>query len=132
MVDDCVMAPVLSQPSLPFPVSRAHREALHVSEEELAVVRKRTAEGCGVLGLRFTGDPLVPAARFERLRRELGEGFDSVEIDSSKGNAHGIPGSAHSVVTTDLVDEAGHPTREALDRVLGLFRERLRESGSTA
>ena len=25
-----------------------------------------------------------------------------------------------------LFDEAGHPTREALDRVLGLFREGLR------
>jgi hypothetical protein len=33
---------------------------------------------------------------------------------------------AHSVVTTELVDEAGHPTRAALDRVLQLFRERLK------
>ena len=32
---------------------------------------------------------------------------------------------AHSVVTADLVDEEGHPTRQALDRVLTLFRERL-------
>ena len=31
-----------------------------------------------------------------------------------------------SVVTTELVDEAGHPTRQALDRVLSLFREQLR------
>jgi hypothetical protein len=28
-------------------------------------------------------------------------------------------------VTKDLVDEAGHPTRQALDRVLAVFRERL-------
>jgi len=126
MVDESVMAPVLSQPSLPFPVSKSHRAALHLSDEDLAAVKKRTAQGCGVLGLRFTHDPLCPGDRFETLRRELGEGFEGIEIDSSPGNPHGIPRIAHSVVTKDLVDEAGHPTRQALDRVLGLFRERLR------
>jgi hypothetical protein len=30
------------------------------------------------------------------------------------------------VLTNDLVDEAGHPTRVALDRVLAFFGERLR------
>jgi hypothetical protein len=29
------------------------------------------------------------------------------------------------VLTLDLVDEAGHPTRAALDRTLALYRERL-------
>ncbi len=125
MVDECVMAPVLSQPSLPFPVTRAHRQALHVSDADLEVIRKRTQGGCGVLGLRFTGDPMVPAERFERLRSELGSGFEAVEIDSRPGNPNGLTRTAHSVVTKELVDEEGHPTRNALDRVLGLFRERL-------
>ena len=44
------------------------------------------------------------------------------------GNPHGIAASAHSVLTRDLVDEAGHPTRAALDRVLGFFRERLADA----
>jgi hypothetical protein len=79
-----------------------------------------------VLGLRFSGDPMCPRARFDTLRRELGDGFEAIEIDSGSGNAHGIPRTAHSVVTADLVDAAGHPTREALDRVLALFRQRLR------
>lgn len=126
MVDESVMAPVLSQPSLPFPVSRAHREALHLSDADLEVVRKRAREGCPVLGMRFTSDPLCPPERFERLRRELGPAFEAVEIDSSRGNPHGISRTAHSVVTKDLVDEAGHPTRAALERVLGFFQERLR------
>ncbi len=125
MVDECVMAPVLSQPSLPFPLGRERRAGLHVSDDELAVVRQRAARGCGVLGLRFTGDPMVPDERFERLRSELGDGFEAIEIDSRPGNPHGFGRTAHSVVTTELVDEAGHPTRDALDRVLGLFRERL-------
>jgi len=127
MVDESVMAPVLSQPSLPFGITPGLRAALHVSDEELAVVRRRARAGCPVLGLRFTGDPMCPKARFDTLRRELGaEGFEAIEIDSRPGNAHGIPRTAHSVVTKDLVDEAGHPTRQALDRVLGFFAERLR------
>jgi dienelactone hydrolase len=126
MLDECVMAPVLSQPSLPFPVTGAHRRALHVSDEDLDIVRRRSQSGCAVLGLRFTADPLVPAERFERLRDELGDGFEAIEIDSGPGNPHGLAQSAHSVVTTELVDETGHPTRKALDRVLGLFHERLR------
>jgi dienelactone hydrolase len=125
MVDDAVMAPVLSQPSLPFPVTREHRAALHLSPADLAVVKQRAREGAGVLGLRFTHDPLCPRQRFDTLRRELGGDFEAIEIDSGPGNAHGIPRTAHSVVTADLVDEQGHPTRAALDRVLSVFRERL-------
>lgn len=133
MLDEAVMAPVLSQPSLPFPLTSAHRAAIHLSEEDLAIVRRRAGAGCGVLGLRFTADPMCPPERFETLRRELGPGFEGIEIDSGPGNPWGLTRRAHSVVTNDLVDEAGHPTREALDRVLALFRERLRtETGARA
>lgn len=125
MVDPSVMAPVLSQPSCPLPVTARHRAAIDVSAEELGVIKRRAAEGVGVLGLRFTHDRMCPAERFATLRRELGPAFEAVEIDSSPGNPHGIPQIAHSVVTTDLVDRAGHPTHDALERVLGRFRERL-------
>ena len=125
MVDPSVMAPVLSQPSLPFPLTKRKKAAFHLSDEELAIVRERSASGCKVLGLRFTGDRMVPAERFEALQRELGDGFEGIEIDSSQGNPHGIASMAHSVVTNDLVDEEGHPTRAALDRVLTLFHEQL-------
>ncbi len=128
MVDDCVMAPVLSQPSLPFPLGAERRRGLHLSDDDLAVVKRRVREeGQCVLGLRFTGDPLVPAERFERLREELGDGFEAIEIDSSSGNAAGIPRAAHSVLTEHLVDRDGHPTKAALDRTLAFFRERLQE-----
>ena len=76
---------------------------------------------------RFTGDALAPRERFATLERELGDSFVGVEIDSSKGNEHGIRVRAHSVLTEDLVDEPGHPTRDALDQVLELFRTRLVE-----
>lgn len=125
MVDESVMAPVLSQPSLPSPFSAARREGLHLSPADLEVVKRRAAAGVGVLAMRFTNDPLCRAERFERLRRELGSGVETIEIDSSPGNPHGFSKTAHSVVTRELVDKEGHPTRAALDRVLGFFRERL-------
>jgi len=125
MVDPSVTAPVLSQPSCPFPITAAHRAAIDVSPDELAVVKRRAAEGTPVLGLRFTNDRACPVERFDLLRRELGDRFEAIEIDSSPGNTHGIPQGAHSVVTVDLVDRPGHPTRAALDRVLAFFRQRL-------
>lgn len=126
MVDDILIAPVLSQPSLPFPITRRHRRDLGISDADLTRVRQRCAStGVPVLGLRFTDDRAVPGERFARLREELGDRFLAIEIDSSPGNPHGIPRSAHSVVTRDLVDEPGHPTRVALDRVIAFFRERL-------
>lgn len=125
-VDPWMMAPVLSQPSLPIGTTKVLREALHVSPADLETVKRRIdEEGLSVLGLRFTGDPLCQRPRFKRLEQELGEGFESIEIDSRRGNRDRISMTAHSVVTMDLVDKAGHPTRQALDRVLGFFRENL-------
>src|SRR5262249_35788048 len=124
-VDDRMLAPVLSQPSLPFPVSKAHKRDLNLTDDDLARVKERAAAGQCVLGLRFTNDASSPKERFARLREELGDRFLSVEIDSSPGNQWGFPKGAHSVLTEHLVDEPGNPTRNALDRVLQFFAANL-------
>jgi len=125
-VDDRMLAPVLSQPGMPPPIGARRRAALQLSDADLARVKERAAaDGLCALGLRFTNDPAVPAERFATLRRELGDAFIAVEIDSAAGNPHGIPTDAHSVLTLHLVDEPGHPTRAALDRVIAFYRERL-------
>lgn len=126
LVDDAVVAPVLSQPSLPFAVTRAQKRDLGISDVDLGIVKRRVDEDdiC-VLGLRFSNDRLVPEERFARLREELGDGFIGVTIDSSKANPHGHRPAAHSVLTEDLIDEPGQPTRDALERVLEHFRSRL-------
>lgn len=126
MVDESVMAPVLSQPSLPFPIGQARRAAIGLSDPELTVVKARAAAGCTVLGLRFTEDGAVPPERFATLRRELGDSFIAIEIDSSPGNPYGIKRGAHSVLTTHYNDTPGHPTRDAFERVLAHFAERLK------
>ena len=128
MLDDSVIAPVLSQPSQPFPVGATRKANVGLSETELATVAKRAADGCAVLGLRFTGDPVVPAERFATLREALGDNFIGVEI-TSPDPAHDIAKSSHSVLTEHLQDIPGHPTREALDQVLEFLTGRLLGSG---
>jgi hypothetical protein len=124
-VDQAVLAPVLSQPGLPAPLSARTRAALGLDASDLAQVKARTGGGLCVLGLRFSADRGCPAERFQRLRRELGDAFEAIEVDSSPANPYGIPSRAHAVLTVDLVDEPGHPTRVALDRVLGFLDQRL-------
>lgn len=132
MVDDVMLAPVLSQPSLPFPVTAAHRRDLGVDAASLARIRERAAAGACVMGLRFTHDRMVPAERFARLRDELGDRFIAIEIDSGPGNPHRISRLAHSVLVHDRVDRAGHPTAVALARVIAFFREKLSVSDAVA
>ena len=123
MVDPVVVAPVLAQPSLPLgPGSKGE---LGLSDEDLATVKRRAAEGVCVLAYRFSEDKKAPAERFARLRRELGENFLGVEIDSSAGNPWGYPTKAHSVLTEELGDRDGSPTRQALEQVLDFFVTRL-------
>jgi len=125
MVDDFVLAPVLSQPSLPFPINKKFKADIGISDADLAKVKARTAEGQCLLGLRFSHDPFCFEARFDTLRRELGDAFIAVELDSGPGNPHGHPKAAHSVLTEHLQDEEGTPTRAALDQTLSFFREKL-------
>ncbi len=128
VLEPFMLAPILAQPTLPFPLGPSAAAAVHATPEALATIRRRHAsEGMRVLGLRFSNDPMCPKARFDTLRRELGDAFESIEVDSSLGNPHGILLRAHSVLTMDLVDREGHPTAVARDRVLAFLDERLRE-----
>lgn len=125
-LEEAVVAPVLSQPGLPVATGAKNRADLGVDADELAAIVDRVErENLCVIGSRFTNDKLSPAERFASLRRELGDNFRAIEIDSSPGNQWGLGTKAHSVLTEELVDEAGHPTREALDEVFDLFRTRL-------
>ncbi len=126
VADAPVLAPVLSQPSLPFATTARARADVGLSPEDLeAALDVCAARDLQVLGLRFTNDKLSPPERFATLRRLLGDRFVGVEIDSSPGNPWGHGQAAHSVLTGDLIDEEGQPTRGALDSVLELFRTRL-------
>ncbi|BCQ07915.1 dienelactone hydrolase family protein [Mycobacterium heckeshornense] len=125
-VDDSVLAPVLSQPSVPFPITRAQRRDPGVSEHELDVVAERAAnEGLCAMGLRFSEDKLVPRERFQTLKDRLGDAFEVIEIDSGPGNEYGISRTAHSVLTDEVRETDGHPAYEARKRVVEFLTQRL-------
>lgn len=108
MVDDAVAAPVLCQPSAPFPVGRKRAADLNLSPADLDVVRRRAAGGCQVLGLQYASDPAT-GTRFDTLTGEIGDAFLRVDL----------PGRGHSTVTEQHDDGA-------VARVLGFFEEKLR------
>ncbi len=125
-VDDSVLAPVLSQPSLPVALTLKQKRDPGLSEDELKVVERRAAdEGLCALGLRFSEDWMAPGGRFTTLKARLGDAFEIIEIDSSKGNTHGLPRTAHSVLTEEVREVDGHPAYEARKRVVEFLTRRL-------
>ncbi|MFN3004420.1 dienelactone hydrolase family protein [Mycolicibacterium wolinskyi] len=125
-VDDSVLAPVLSQPSLPLPLTPKHKRDPGLSEAELKIVEQRAAnDGLCALGLRFSQDWMAPGERFTTLKARLGDAFEVIEINSMKGNEHGILPSAHSVLTDQVREVDGHPAYEARKRVVEFLTERL-------
>ena len=110
MVDDIMLAPVLSQPSLPFAVGSARGADLNLSPDDEAAVIDRAQQGCQVLGLRFTEDKLV-GDRFTTLREKLGDSFIAVELPSNEKSDHSV--------LTEQRDEG------AVARVLDFFVDKL-------
>ena len=125
LADAPVLAPVLSQPSLPMSIGRRRAADVGCSPAELAAAREQLARGACVMALRFTHDPAVRAARFDTLRRELGDRLIAIELDSSPGNPYGHRKGAHSVLTEDYIDREGSPTRDAMQRVIAFLRSQL-------
>lgn len=125
-VDDSVLAPIMSQPSLPMPLTPKQRRDPGLSEGELKIIERRAAdEGLCAMGLRFSEDAMSPGDRFTTLKARLGDAFEVIEIDSSAGNSHGISRMAHSVLTDQVREVDGNPAYEARKRVVEFLTQRL-------
>ncbi|MCG5430856.1 dienelactone hydrolase family protein [Mycobacterium sp. MYCO198283] len=125
-VDDSVLAPVLSQPSLPLPLTPTQRRDPGLSERELRIVKRRTeTDGLCALGLRFSEDAMSPGERFATLKERLGDAFECIEINSAKGNPDGLGRMAHSVLTDQVRERDGHPAYEARKRMTQFLIDRL-------
>jgi dienelactone hydrolase len=128
MLEPSVLAPVLSQPSLPL----NDPAGIEISPEEIQAVRERLDhENLTVLAYRFEGDPFCRAQRFAAYAEKLGHRFVGRVLPDSAANPDAPPffakhvPSPHSVVTVHLVDEAGEPTIQARDEILSFFAYRL-------
>jgi hypothetical protein len=124
MLEPAMLAPVLSQPSLPM----FQPAGMHIAPDELAAVKERMErEDLTVLAYRFAGDPFCRAERFAAYQQALGDRFVGRVLPDEAANREGLGArmKPHSVVTVHLIDRAGEPTRAALDEILGFFRQRL-------
>lgn len=122
MTEPAVVAPVLSQPSLPL----GKVGGLDCSASELACAKKRFKdENLSLLALRFSSDKLVPDARIARLKAEFGDKVEVVEL-TDEDAAPGMPMAPHSVLTLHLhrsVPDSG--SMRARDKVIAFFKERV-------
>lgn len=122
MLEKAVIAPVLSQPSLPM----HNPSGLAIAPEELAAVKARMeAEDLTVLAYRFAGDSFCRAERFAAYEKALGDRFIGKVLPDTAANPDAPLKTPHSVVTLHLIDEAGQPTVQARDEILAFFRARL-------
>ena len=124
MTEPAVVAPAMSQPSLPLGFTDSAKAAMGVSPDEIACAKRRfETEDLSLLGLRFKGDPIVTKSRFDSFRRAFGDRFEAIELDDE----HSLPAPGfgpHSVLTLNLIDEDTSATRQAERRVIEFFKER--------
>jgi dienelactone hydrolase len=133
MLEPSVIAPVLSQPSLPFPIlghysPRCLKSSLGTDPDSLAKAAERHID---VLGLRFSEDWRCPPERFDSLRALFGAHF--VEHSLASGDKTCFPTKAHSVLTysdhgapSKEADERARLLRDAYDSLTAFLRQRLR------
>jgi dienelactone hydrolase len=121
MTQPSVIAPVLSQPSLPIRGARAG--SIDATPAEIACARRRfEAEDLSLLALRYRSDALVPDARFRRYEREFPGRVETIELADEHART-GTGMAPHSVLTVHLPD-AG-PGKAAETRVIQFLRHRL-------
>ncbi|HMM91743.1 dienelactone hydrolase family protein [Bradyrhizobium sp.] len=131
MLEPSMLAPVLSQPSLPL----NDPAGIEIAPEEVRAVRARLErDDLTVMAYRFEGDRFCMAQRFAAYAEALGDRFIARVLPDSAANTDLAPFFArhvttpHSVVTAHLIDQAGQPTIAARDEILAFFRQRLLSS----
>ncbi len=116
MLDPWMLAPVVSEPSLPFAVGKERSASLPLAPDEITAIQARRAE---VLAFRFEGDRLVPDERYATLARTF------TLAARSNGRLTPTCPNAHSVFTEHYDDRPTSSTRGALDGVIAFLREKL-------
>ena len=108
-VDDRMLAPVLSQPSLPLAITPGRRHNIDIGSADLDVVKARCAGGLQVLGARFDGDKLSPPDRFRFLGTATRRGGQLVGAAVQPAqDGHRGPVRGHDVCLNVGVREGRH------------------------
>jgi dienelactone hydrolase len=123
-LDPWVAAPITSQPALPAPLPFRDLEGgLQMTQQEKAALAARDVD---VMALRFAGDTLCRAARFDTIRELVGETrFKEHVIEDVHRAPTGHLKHPHSVLTSDLVDDDDGVTKQKLLEVITFLKERI-------
>lgn len=123
-LDPWVTAPVTSQPGIPASTPFKKRDdVLQMNAAERAELAERDID---VMGLRFRGDTLCKAARFDTIREVVGTNrFDEHVVKDEHRNPDGPLKHPHSVLTADLVDADDSVTKQKLLEVIGFLKQRI-------
>ena len=142
MADDSVIAPVASQPSLPFGITSAHKKALGISPDDLNEAKERAKNGVPILALRFSEDKISPSEKFVTLRQVFGEEtevieeneglcwkrgsvLETIEVNSKPNNPYKIEQISHAVLTLGYNSDSEHPTNRVYQRVVDFLMEQF-------
>jgi dienelactone hydrolase len=142
MADESVIAPVMSQPALPFGITASHKSALGVSVEDLELAKNRSAKGVPLLALRFSEDKISPPEKFQTLRQEFGDALEivedspelcwkrgtaleTIEINSKNHNPFDIPKNSHAALTLGYRG-TDHPSNRVFLRVIEFLQEQCK------
>jgi len=110
LLDEHLLAPVSSQPALPWGFRKAVRSSLGFSADELESARHRAEEkNLTILGFRYESDGQCPAEKLDTMESLFGDRFQRIQY----------PGSKHSVLTKDRVPDAVERTISFLRSALG-------------
>lgn len=123
-LDPWVTAPMTSQPGLPASTPFRNQEGgLQMSAEEKSQFAAREIDA---MGLRFDGDSLCKAARFDAVRDLVGANrFKEHVIADEYRNPDGPLKHPHAVLTADLVDADDSVTKGKLIEVIAFLNARI-------
>ncbi|WP_408587222.1 dienelactone hydrolase family protein [Novosphingobium sp.] len=122
MTEPSVVAPVLSQPSLPL--GKKGAGMIDASPQEIACAKRRLKEeDLTIMALRFPSDGFVPDERFAMLKETFGERCVTVELPDADANTN-APIPPHSVLTWHLIDEPDSATKQVEQDVIAFFKHR--------
>jgi len=120
MADSSVTAAVSSQPAMPINSA----SSLHMSQLDIQNIKTNIDKTQPILAFRFENDWMSTQAKFDTLARTFNSDVERIKMTT-------LPGDGHAVLTLDFVDEEGHPTYEALQKVIAYFRGALHSNGQT-
>ena len=115
MADDSVLAAVASQPSLPA----FNNNVIQLDRRDIDKIKDKIDCSQPIHALRFAKDPMCSAKRFKAIDVLLNEP-DKQRVEFTE-----VPGLGHSVLTLNFVDQAGHPTYLAFEKIVRYFQKQL-------